>query len=381
MFDPTEISRETSVENFLELIRKSRRGRLKVYLGLAAGVGKTYRMLEEAQALRKLGVNVVVGYVETHGRMETEQRLQGLPILPRKKIFYRGKELEEFDVETSLSRHPDVILVDELAHSNAPGSRNEKRYQDVEELLNAGIHVISALNIQHLESLNHVIENITGIEVTERIPDSVLQAADEVVNIDLTADELIARVREGKIYAPEKVEMALRNFFQRDNLLKLRELALREVADQVERKIDAEVSEPQKKQLGRIAACISTNKSSAELLMRKTARLAARLDVQWYVVFVETPDQAVDKIDLAAQRHLINNFKLATELGAHVEKIVGSDIAVSISTFARSHEVQLIVLGRSKRKGLKSLLTRSIQDRVLAATAGTDVDLEIVATT
>jgi two-component system sensor histidine kinase KdpD len=251
----------------------------------------------------------------------------------------------------------------------------------VEELLNAGIHVISALNIQHLESLNHVIENITGIEVTERIPDSVLQAADEVVNVDLTADELIVRLREGKIYAPEKVEMALRNFFQRDNLLKLRELALREVADQVERKIHAEASEPQRKQLGRIVTCISTNKDAAEQLIRKTARLATRLDVQWYVLFVETPALAPHKIDLAAQRHLINNFKLATELGAHVEKVVGESVSRAISEFAKSHDAQLIVLGRPRTRGLASRFSRAMHDRLLAEMRGTDIDLEIVSTT
>jgi two-component system, OmpR family, sensor histidine kinase KdpD len=336
-------------------------------------------MLEEAQALRTLGANVVVGFVETHGRAQTQQRLDGLPILPRKKIFYRGKELEEFDLDTAIARHPDVIVVDELAHSNVPGSRNEKRYQDIEALLNEGINVISAVNIQHLESLNHIIENITGVEVSERIPDSVLRSADEVVNVDLTADELIARLKDGKIYQPEKVELALRNFFQRDNLLKLRELALREVADQVERKIDAEVTEPRKKQHGRIVACISTNKTSAEQLIRKTARLADRLDVQWYVVFVETPDLAPDKIELAAQRHLINNFKLATQLGAYVEKIAGSNISQTVVSFARSREAQLIVVGRPIVRAFPSLFRHSIVDQLLVATKGTDIDLEIIA--
>lgn len=377
MADTQNISREQAAENFLDLIRKSRRGRLKVYLGLAAGVGKTFRMLEEAHSLKKAGVDVVVGFVETHGRTETVRKVEGLPVLSRKKIFYHGKEIEEFDIDVALSRHPEVILVDELAHSNAPGSRNEKRYQDVEELLNAGINVISTLNIQHLESLNHIVENITGVEVAERIPDSFLQVADEVVNVDLTADELIERLREGKIYKPEKVEIALRNFFQRENLLKLRELALREVADQVERKIDVEVKTPEKKQHGRIAVCISTNKESAETLIRKTARLADRFDVQWYVLFVETPNLSPDKIDLAAQRHLINNFKLATELGGHVEKIPGSEVAKTIASFAKEKQIQLLVIGRSVA-GKFSFLGKSIVDKLMTEIEDEKIDIQIV---
>jgi len=376
--DP-HISRESNVEHFLELIRKSRQGRLKIYIGLAAGVGKTFRMLEEAQALLKLRVNVVVGYVETHGRTDTEQKLQGLPVLGRKKIFYRGKELEEFDIDTALARHPDVIIVDELAHSNIPGSRNEKRYQDIEELLNAGIHVISALNIQHIDSLNTIVEKITGIEVTERIPDQVLQLADEVVNIDLTADELIQRLREGKIYQPEKIELALRNFFQRDNLLKLRELALREVANQVERKIDIEVQTSEKKQQGKIAVCISVNKESAERLIRKAARLADRFDAQWYVVFIETPEFAPDKIDLATQRHLINNFKMATELGAQVEKVAGIDIVGEIVKFAKEKNIQSLVLGRPHHKK-STFFKKSIVDQLISATENEKIDIQIVST-
>lgn len=375
------ISRDKQVENFLDLIRKSRHGRLKIYLGLAAGVGKTYRMLEEAQKMHALGVNVLVGYVETHNRTETVAKLEGLPVLPRKKVFYRGKELEEFDLDSALTRHPDVIIVDELAHTNAPGSRNEKRYEDIEELLNAGINVISAVNIQHIESLNHVIENITGIEVTERIPDSVLRLADEVVNIDLTADELMIRLKEGKIYKPEKVELALRNFFQRDNLLKLRELALREVADQVERKIDTEVTVQEKRQHGRIAVCISTNKDSAEILIRKAARLADRFDVQWYVLFVETPPLSPDKIDLATQRHLINNFKLATELGGHVEKLKSSNIAEPIISYAREKNIQLILVGRPKSNFLKRTFSRSIIDKFLSEIGDEKIDLQIISTT
>ena len=203
-----------SVEHFLELIRRRRKGKFKIYIGMSAGVGKTYRMLQEAQTLLRNGVDVKVGYIETHGRSETEALLAGLPLIPRRKLFYKGKELEEFDKQAVLNLHPEVVIIDELAHSNIEGSKNEKRWQDVIEILDAGINVISAINIQHIESLNEEVKSITGIEVAERIPDSVLRMADEVVNIDLTAEELVTRLKEGKIYTKDKVEVAMRNFFQ-----------------------------------------------------------------------------------------------------------------------------------------------------------------------
>jgi two-component system sensor histidine kinase KdpD len=233
--------KERSVEHFLELIKKSRRGKFKVYIGMSAGVGKTFRMLQEAQALMRNGIDVKIGYIETHNRKETVAQLEGLPVIPRRKLFYKGKELEEMDLKAIISLRPEVVLVDELAHTNIEGSSNEKRWQDVLEILNAGINVISAVNIQHMESLNEEVERITGAKINERIPDKVLQLADEVVNIDLTADELIDRLKEGKIYDEKKVPMALNNFFQADRILQLRELALREVAHQVERKIDIEI--------------------------------------------------------------------------------------------------------------------------------------------
>src|SRR3984885_2568673 len=199
---------EKDTTQFIELIRKSRRGKFKIYIGMSAGVGKTFRMLQEAHALLRNGVDVKIGYIETHGRQETHDLLEGLPLLPRRKLFYKGKELEELDVQAVINLHPEVVIVDELAHTNIEGSKNEKRWQDVMEILDAGINVISAVNIQHIESLNEEVKNITGVEVAERIPDSVLKEADEVVNIDLTADELVTRLKEGKIYAAEKVEVA-----------------------------------------------------------------------------------------------------------------------------------------------------------------------------
>src|SRR6185312_4009606 len=231
---------EQNPEHFLELIRRSKRGKFKIYIGMSAGVGKTYRMLQEAHTLFANGVDIQVGYVETHNRKETQVLVEGLTVIPRRKLFYKGKELEEMDLQAILNIHPEIVIVDELAHSNIEGSKYEKRWQDVMEILEAGINVISAVNIQHIESLNKEIKEITGVEVSERIPDRVLYAADEVVNIDLTADELIARLKEGKIYDKSKIETALQNFFKVEKILQLREFALREVTMQVERKIDAE---------------------------------------------------------------------------------------------------------------------------------------------
>ena len=266
---------EQSAEHFLELIRRSKRGKFKVYIGMSAGVGKTFRMLQEAHALLKSGVRVLIGYVETHGRAETEALTAGLPIVPRRSLFYKGKKVEEMDLQAILREQPEVVVVDELAHTNAPGSRHEKRWQDVQELLEAGISVISAVNIQHIESLNREVQQISGIEVSERVPDSVLKMADEVVNIDLTSDELVTRLKQGKIYAPEKVDIALRNFFQPEKILQLRELALREVMTQVERKIDAELpASAQQYRPERFLACISSNHKTAQNIIRKTARLA-----------------------------------------------------------------------------------------------------------
>ena len=252
------------------------RGRLKIYIGMSAGVGKTYRMLQEAHQLLRDGVMVRVGYIETHNRAETAALLEGLPLIPRREVFYKGKRLEELDVQAILLMRPQVVLIDELAHSNIPGSKNEKRWQDVIDVLEAGIDVISAINIQHMESINEQVKQITGIDVQERVPDKMLQIADDVVNIDLPADELIRRLREGKIYDPSKVQQALSNFFQPEKILQLRELALKEVAGQVERKVDYSITaRTQAFRHERFVACISSNHEIAQRIIRKTARLAS----------------------------------------------------------------------------------------------------------
>jgi two-component system, OmpR family, sensor histidine kinase KdpD len=321
---------EKNTEHFLDLIRKSRRGKFKIYIGMSAGVGKTYRMLQEAHTLLRNGVDVKIGYIETHHRKETHDLLEGLPVVPRRKLFYKGKELDEFDAQAVINLHPEVVVVDELAHSNIEGSKNEKRWQDVLEILEAGINVVSAVNIQHIESLHGEIKAITGVDVAERIPDKVLQMADEVVNIDLTADELITRLKEGKIYAKDKIEVSLRNFFQGERILQLRELALKEVASQVERKIETELPRNTHLKAERFLACISSNHEIAKKVIRKTARLASYYNSKWYLLYVQTPKEEGDKIGLAAQRHLINNFKLATELGAEIIRIKSSNIAKGI---------------------------------------------------
>jgi two-component system, OmpR family, sensor histidine kinase KdpD len=370
---------EPSAQHFLDLINKSRRGKFKVYIGMSAGVGKTYRMLQEAHALLKNNADVKIGYIETHNRPETHALLAGLPVIPRRKIFYKGKEMEEMDVQAILNLHPEIVIVDELAHTNIHGSKNEKRWQDVVDILNAGINVISALNIQHIESLNDEVKLITGIEVTERVPDSVLRQADEVVNIDLTADELIARLKEGKIYDKAKVETALQNFFKSEKILQLRELALKEVASQVERKIESEVeTRTGIWQHERFMACISANHESAKKIIRKTARLAGYYQGHWFVLYVQTRNESADKINLAAQRHLINNLKLATELGAEVIRKQADDVAAAVFEAATEHQITTLCTGKPHSSPLKRLLGTSLFARLLEKVSNTDIDIVII---
>ncbi len=356
---------EQSVQHFLQLIQKSKRGKFKIYIGMSAGVGKTYRMLQEAHALLKNNIDVQIGYIETHNRAETHSLLAGLPIIPRRKLFYKGKELEEMDVVAILTIHPEVVLVDELAHTNVEGSKNEKRWQDVVELINAGINVISAVNIQHLESLNSEIEAITGIQIKERVPDSVLRLADEVVNIDLTAEELITRLKEGKIYDKSKIEIALNNFFKTEKILQLREMALREVANQVERKIEAEIPATNQLKPERFMACISTNEASAKKMIRKTARLASYYSSPWLILYVQTAREAGDKIGLATQRHLINNLKLAAQLGAEVVKVKSDDVAQAIVETATQKHVTTVCMGKPHLSLMQYVFNRSLFSKLL----------------
>jgi len=366
-------NKEENVQHFLNLIRKSRQGKFKIYIGMSAGVGKTYRMLQEAHTLLKNGIEVKIGYIETHKREETHALLEGLPELARRTLFYKGKELDEMDVQAVLNAHPEVVLVDELAHTNIPGSKNEKRWQDVLEILESGISVISAVNIQHIESLTQKVQEITKIEVSERVPDSVLKMADEVVNIDLTSDELIARLKQGKIYDKTKIETALSNFFLPQHLLQLRELALREVAHQVERKIESEVFKHEKFIPDKILACISTNDAGAKNIIRKTSRLAAFYGFKWCILYVQTPREDTDKINLASQRHLLNNFKMATQLGAAVVKKKGVDVAKIVTETAKEQECGLIIMGTPNFSLINYLLGRNLIQKIVKLNPGMDI--------
>jgi len=345
---------------------------------MSAGVGKTFRMLQEAHSLLRNGMDVKIGYIETHGRKETQTLLEGLPIIPRRKLFYKGKELEELDVQSVINMHPEIVLIDELAHTNIEGSKNEKRWQDVMDILDAGINVISAVNIQHLESLHEDVKSITGIDVAERIPDNVLKQADEVVNIDLTADELVTRLKEGKIYAPEKIENALNNFFQPDKILQLRELALNEVASQVERKIETELPGNLSVKHERFMACISSNHEIARMVIRKTARLASYYHSDWYVLYVQTDRERGDKIGLAAQRHLINNFKLATESGAEVIKVVNNHIAKGIIETAEERKITTICMGKPHLSLAKVILNTAAFGQMLNKLSEAHIDIVIL---
>ncbi len=345
---------------------------------MSAGVGKTYRMLQEAHALLRNGIDIKIGYIETHNRKETHALLEGLPVIPRRHLFYKGKELEELDVQAVIALRPEVVIIDELAHTNIEGSKHEKRWQDVLEILEAGINVISAVNIQHIESLNEEVKEITGVEVKERIPDSVLGQADEVVNIDLTADELIARLKEGKIYEAEKIQAALGNFFQSDHILQLRELALKEVASQVVRKVETEVTNARILKHEKFLACISSNENTARTVIRKTARLANYYNSKWYVLYVQTPRENANRIALAKQRHLINNFKLATELGAEIIKVKSANIAKAIIEQCGERKITTICVGKPHLSLLKIILATNVFNELLKKLSASSIDLVIL---
>ncbi|KFF10855.1 histidine kinase [Flavobacterium hydatis] len=370
--------KENNVKHFLDLIQKSRKGKFKVYIGMSAGVGKTFRMLQEAHTLLKNGIDVKIGYIETHNRKETHELLDGLPVIPRRSIFYKGKQLEEMDVQAIINLRPEVVIVDELAHTNIEGSKNEKRWQDVLEILESGINVISAVNIQHIESLNQDVKRITNVDVKERIPDNVLRLADEVVNIDLTSEDLIDRLKEGKIYTADKIQTALNNFFKSDQILQLRELALKEVASQVVRKVENEVPKTQALRHEKLLACISSNERTAKNIIRKTARLASYYNSDWYVLYVQLPKESSDKIALDKQRHLINNFKLATQLGAEVIKIESTNITDTMLKVVEQKEITTVCIGKPHFNFFKVILSTSIFRRLLSRLSLSNVDLVIL---
>ena len=373
-----DAEKEKNVKHFLDLIQKSRKGKFKVYIGMSAGVGKTYRMLQEAHTLLKKGIDVKIGYVETHNRKETHELLDGLPVIPRRTIFYKGKELEEMDVQAIINLRPEIVIVDELAHTNIEGSKNEKRWQDVLEILEAGINVISAVNIQHIESLNQNVKQITNIDVQERVPDNVLRLADEVVNIDLTSDELITRLKEGKIYTEDKIQPALNNFFKSEQILQLRELALKEVASQVVRKVENEVPKNTALRHEKLLACISSNDKTAKIVIRKTARLASYYNSSWYLLYVETPKESSDKIALDKQRYLINNFKLATELGAEIIKVQSAKITDTILEVVQQKNITTVCIGKPHLNLFEVILSSNVFNKLLNNLSSSNIDLVIL---
>ena len=358
-----------SADALLARLKEKDRARLRIYIGAAPGVGKTYQMLQEAHALRASGIDVVIGVVETYGRRDTEAQVTDLEIVPRRKVEYRGATLEEMDGDAIMRRHPKVCVVDELAHTNVPGSRNAKRYEDVIELLDAGIHVMTAVNIQHLETLNDAVARATGVRVRETVPDTFLDRADEVINVDVTVEELRNRLREGKIYTPEKVEQALSNFFRKGNLSTLRELALRAVADEVgEKAASYRAREGLEPALipERVMVCMSSN-AQAPRVLRTGARIAGRLGSKWYAVYVETPREKPDRIKSRDAEALTENIRLAESLGATVVRVLAERPADGLVAFAQREGVTHVIFGQSARSRWELVWRGSTLDRFLSA--------------
>ncbi len=355
-------------EDFLALIHQQKQGKLKIYLGACAGVGKTFQMLTEGNRLKKRGLDVVIGYVEPHARPETTAQIGELEIVPPIVTQYKGVELREMDTAAVIARAPTVALVDELAHTNAPGSKTKKRYEDVEDLLAAGISVISTLNIQHLESLYNVVEGATGVRVKERIPDEFLTRADQIVNIDLPAEDLIERLQSGKIYAPDRVAQALTNFFTPQNLTRLREMALSESANFLDRRQRAEESSEQEHVpggVGQVAVALSSGGPDPGAILRKTARLASQLNAPWYAVYVRTPGEAPQVITAEVQRAIGEALETAQRMGGMVIVLKREKVAEALIDFAREYGVTHFVVGRPGDRPLWRRWRPSLHERLL----------------
>jgi len=354
------------------------RARLRVYIGAAPGVGKTFQMLEAAHVLRKQGIDIVIGLVETHGREETAALIGDLEFIPQKEIPYRSVILKEMDIDAILQRHPHTVIVDELAHTNVPGSRNRKRYEDVLELLDNGINVMTAVNVQHLETLNDAVARSASTVIRETVPDSLLKRADEVVNVDVTVDELRDRLRQGKIYAPEKIEQSLANFFRKGNLNMLRELALRTTAEQV----GSAASEYRRNQgleqapmPEKVMVCLS-QRPGTERLLRVGSRIAGRLATNWYAVYVEPPDQNNRHNDGEAYQRMEEYLKLAHDLGAKVVMLKSKHVADALIAFAQQENISHVVFGQSARSRFDILLRGSVLNRFLSEVR--DVTVQVV---
>lgn len=353
----------------LDRLKRRDRARLRIYIGAAPGVGKTYELLVEAHTLRARGVDVVAGLIEPYDRPETIAQMRDLEVIPKRKANYKGAILEEMDVDAILRRGPAVVVVDELAHTNVPGSRNAKRYQDVLNLLDAGIHVMTAVNIQHLETLNDAVAKATGVRVRETVPDTFLDRADEVINVDVTVEELRSRLREGKIYSPDKVEQALANFFRKGNLSTLRELALRAVADEVgEKAASYRAREGLEPALipERVMVCMSSN-ALAPRVIRTGARIAGRLGSKWFAVYVETPMDAKGRWGARNAETLRENIGLAESLGATMVRVKADDPADGLVAFAQREGVTHVIFGQTARSRWELLWHGSTLNRFLSA--------------
>ena len=360
--------RAATAEALLARLKDQERTRLRIYIGAAPGVGKTYAMLKEAHALRARGLDVVAGLIETYGRTDTEAQIGDLEIVPKRKVEYRGTTLEEMDADAIIRRKPQVCVIDELAHSNVPGSKHPKRYQDVLEVLDAGIHVMTAVNIQHLETLNDAVARVTGVRVRETVPDTFIDRADEVINVDVTVEELRNRLREGKVYRPEKVEQALGNFFRKGNLSTLRELALRAVADEVgEKAASYRAREGLEPALipERVMVCMSSN-AAAPRVIRTGARIAGRLGAKWFAVYVETPRERPGRIRSTDSSALAENITLAESLGATVVRVKAERPAEGLIAFAQREGVTHVIFGQSARSRWELVWQGSTLDRFLA---------------
>lgn len=371
---------ESKAETFLRLIRRSGRGRLKIYLGYCPGVGKTCRMLEEGRRLVAEGIDLAVGLVETHGREGTIRLVEGLPRVAPRVVEYKGIRLEEMDLDAILERKPQVVLVDELAHTNVPGSRNAKRWEDVEELLASGIHVISTVNVQHLESLYDKVETLVGIKVRERLPDSVVMDADQVVNVDLSEEDLIQRLREGRIYPPSRIPTALSNYFQAPHLERLRELALRELAQRLDqRRKDEPSAPPSTVGMSDLVMVGLSGSPDDPRLLRHASRLAGRMSRDWYAVHVQTREPLLE--DARSGRLLADALALAGQLGATVFDLKGDDVARTLLSFAREYRVGHLVLGKpAPRPWWKRIWRRSVLEELLRISSGVSIDIVDLAT-
>ncbi len=350
---------EDRANAFLRMIRRSQRGRLKVYLGYCAGVGKTYQMLQEGHRLKAEGVDVVIGLLETHGRVDTAKLAEGLEVVRRRRQEYHGVTVEEMDVDAILTRKPQVALIDELAHTNVPGSRNAKRYQDVQDILSAGIHVITTLNLQHLESLYDIVEKAVGVKVRERLPDSVLAEADQIVDVDLATEDLRKRLDEGKIYSRDRIETALANFFTASNLERLRELTLRELASQIDLRRRETPAEEVGAAPDQVMVCLSSRGPNSEKLLRYASRLAGKLNRNWYAVYVQTSSEEATVIDAQTQRFISDTLTLAKQLGAMVFTYKGEDVADTLLRFAKEYRVGHIVIGKPTPKPFWKIFGRN----------------------